>query len=178
MFNTYDKTTACLTQCVHMCWLLQGGYLERHKRRHPDSLGMHTPHPTQPPPAGPTQDWGSPAAATSSHATQLPQPEALLSLGNFTDAIHTNLDLLTLSNVYPGSNRMWLHVASVYVITLVALKVGRLSDWTTAGDAGVQQELQALPMWPTALGRVGMCMQLALQPFGTLGVVTSTQCVD
>lgn len=47
----------------------------------------------------------------------------MLSLGNFTDAIHTNLDLLTLSNVYPGSQKMWLHLASVYIITLVALKV-------------------------------------------------------
>jgi hypothetical protein len=43
--------------------------------------------------------------------------------GNFSDVIHTNLDLLTLSNVYPGSKRMWVHLASVYVITLVALKV-------------------------------------------------------
>jgi hypothetical protein len=43
--------------------------------------------------------------------------------GNFSDVIHTNLDLLTLGNVYPGSKRMWVHLASVYVITLVALKV-------------------------------------------------------
>lgn len=44
-------------------------------------------------------------------------------MGNFTDAIHTNLDLLTLSNVPPGSPTMWVHLASCYVITLVALKV-------------------------------------------------------
>jgi hypothetical protein len=47
-------------------------------------------------------------------------------LGNFSDAIHTNLDLLTLSNLPPGSRMMWLHLASVYLITFLALKVGHL----------------------------------------------------
>lgn len=75
----------------------------------------------------------------------------MLSLGNFTDAIHTNLDLLTLSNVYPGSQKMWLHLASVYIITLVALKVMnylRISDVapaviTAAAGVHVQQAHQA-----------------------------------
>jgi hypothetical protein len=95
----------------------QGGYLERHKRHRPNS-----PIDLFDLPADPTTREASwrPAAAGSSHVWL---PEGLMSLGNFTDAIHTNLDLLTLSNVYPGSSKMWLHLASVYIITLVALKV-------------------------------------------------------
>lgn len=100
---------------------MQGGYLERHKRRRPN-------------------DAFNPLAAASNAAIQDPLASAdlgaslsldsqshrslhMLGLGNFTDAIHTDLDLLTLSNVPPGSARMWVHLLSVYVITLVALKV-------------------------------------------------------
>lgn len=85
----------------------QGGYLERHKHRRPNDA--KPPNRLGPQPGLP---------AGRGHSTR-----DVLGLGNFTDAIHTNLDLLTLSNVPPGSPTMWVHLASCYVITLVALKV-------------------------------------------------------
>jgi hypothetical protein len=43
---------------------------------------------------------------------------------NSSDVFSTDIDLLSLSNIPPGSPRMWVHVASVYLITFLALKVG------------------------------------------------------
>jgi hypothetical protein len=83
---------------------LQGGYLERHKRHKPNSQSLGALNP-------------------GLLGSETVNPGGALGLGNFTDAIHTNLDLLTLSNVAPGSPRMWLHLVSVYLVTLGALKV-------------------------------------------------------
>lgn len=121
----------------------QGGYLQRHKGHHKDD---------DPATAAMSLLWqgqaafhSRPSAVLSSHtgyaAITNTTPLAaningggghdnplnymrVRGVGNFTDAIHTDLDLLTLSNVPPGSPKMWVHLASVYVITLFALKVG------------------------------------------------------
>lgn len=66
---------------------------------------------------------------------------SLTTLGNFSDAVHTNLDLLTLGNVPPGSRTMWVHLVSVYVITLVALKVSSqvlVKLWSNCGQTVVK----------------------------------------
>jgi hypothetical protein len=101
--------------------VVQGGYLERHKRRRPD--GAFDVLATAP--NADTHDAlaGASDAASFPLGSQSHRNLHMLGLGNFTDAIHTDLDLLTLSNVPPGSSRMWVHLLSVYVITLVALKV-------------------------------------------------------
>jgi hypothetical protein len=97
----------------------QGGYLERHKRPASSSGGGGGHHHT----AAPAAAEAAAAALATSAGASAGGAFAVPSLGNFTDAIHTNLDLLTLSNVPPGSAKMWLHLLSVYVITLFALKV-------------------------------------------------------
>lgn len=118
----------------HACafaWLLlmQGGYLERHKRRRPSDAVS----PFEPSESIHNQAVFSDATlpdGASFHSNSL-LSGGILALGNFTDAIHTNLDLLTLSNVPPGSHWMWIHLVSVYVITIIALKV---SSTTATGQ--------------------------------------------
>ncbi|WIA40903.1 hypothetical protein OEZ86_004563 [Tetradesmus obliquus] len=83
-----------------------------------------TGHPSAALSSGATSDLYSSSSSSSSSAG-IPDLPRLHEGGinNVSDLIHTNLDLLTLGNVYPGSERMWVHLASVYVITLVALKL-------------------------------------------------------
>jgi hypothetical protein len=103
---------------------LQGGYLEKHKRHKPNSLA--DPSSSSGGPwgfGGGLRDPPSLGPLNPGSLSLRPLNPGALGLGNFTDAIHTNLDLLTLSNVAPGSPRMWLHLVSVYLITLGALKV-------------------------------------------------------
>jgi hypothetical protein len=47
------------------------------------------------------------------------------SIWNTSSVAATDIDLLSLANVPPGSPKMWVHVASTYLITILALKVGR-----------------------------------------------------
>jgi hypothetical protein len=125
--------------------LSQGGYLERKGKRQPnlDSVSINDSGSSTPwlqslttAALNPTAVYSLAAAAagydasgggySSTGLVDMPSFDGG-GFGNFSDVIHTNLDLLTLSNVYPGSKRMWVHLASVYVITLVALKVSLLS---------------------------------------------------
>jgi hypothetical protein len=124
--------------------LLQGGYLERKQKRQPNFDSASISHSSSS--SSSSSSWlelltsaalnataaysSAPTAAEYGASSDLYSSSAGLTdmldgggFGNFSDVIHTNLDLLTLSNVYPGSKRMWVHLASVYVITLVALKV-------------------------------------------------------
>jgi hypothetical protein len=117
---------------------MQGGYLERKQKRRPnldssssngvlDMLASAALNATAA--AGPGYTAMSGLYSSSGNldaGTYTSDVNGLFDgggFGNFSDVIHTNLDLLTLSNVYPGSRRMWVHLASVYIITLVALKV-------------------------------------------------------
>jgi hypothetical protein len=105
----------------------QGGYLERHKRRRPNSAPFDALAAAPDAAMHDAAMLDAPTGASNAAWFRLgSQPHSslhMLGLGNFTDAIHTDLDLLTLSNVPPGSSRMWAHLLSVYVIALVALKV-------------------------------------------------------
>lgn len=47
---------------------------------------------------------------------------------------YTDLDLLSLSNVPPGSPRMWVHLASVYVISILCLMVRCVSNAEKAAE--------------------------------------------
>eukprot|EP00878_Enallax_costatus_P004467 GHUV01004707.1.p1 GENE.GHUV01004707.1~~GHUV01004707.1.p1 ORF type:complete len:727 (+),score=178.67 GHUV01004707.1:479-2659(+) len=96
-----------------------GGYLERHKKH-----GHHNALPYVWDPLNDVTNSNSwPADHDSSRRDLQMYVPSLTALGNFSDAIHTDLDLLTLGNVPPGSRTMWVHLISVYVITLVALKL-------------------------------------------------------
>eukprot|EP00879_Flechtneria_rotunda_P006438 GHRR01006767.1.p1 GENE.GHRR01006767.1~~GHRR01006767.1.p1 ORF type:complete len:1002 (+),score=295.37 GHRR01006767.1:144-3149(+) len=111
-------TVWCLLVVMPVNYL--GGYLKRH---HPDNDPNAQLNSSSSAVYGNSSisiSTGDNALAGFSFHRQLWGPAAL---GNFTDVIHTNLDLLTLSNVPPGSRMMWVHLASVYVITLVALKL-------------------------------------------------------
>jgi hypothetical protein len=117
--------------------LVQGGYLERKQKRQPyfdstsisDSGSSNSPWLQLLTSAAVNATAAYTSAATAAATADYSSSAGLTDMvdgggfGNFSDVIHTNLDLLTLSNVYPGSKRMWVHLASVYVITLVALKV-------------------------------------------------------
>jgi hypothetical protein len=118
---------------------MQGGYLERKQKRRPNldssssngfvDLLAAALNATAAAAPGYTANSGLYSSNGLDAGTHMSDSNGLFDgggFGNFSDVIHTNLDLLTLSNVYPGSRRMWVHLASVYIITLVALKVSRV----------------------------------------------------
>lgn len=114
------------TQASHsgsvFCTPAQGGYLERHKKK-----GVHDPQLIHATNTHESFTYSSNLMDSNGSSSRRDMMAVSLlgvsGLGNFTDAIHTNLDLLTLGNVPPGSKTMWVHLISVYAITLVALKV-------------------------------------------------------
>lgn len=116
---------------------MQGGYLQHHKKHPPVGAsassaagwpGLLLDTAASPGVHGNASDLVT-SFASQAHPTTAAAASASAAasglFGGLSDVISTNLDLLTLSNVAPGSQRMWVHLASTYVITLVALKVRR-----------------------------------------------------